>query len=84
MAHTPAASAAPTNAQQSEAQVFAHLRDRAAKFGHALTRVVEHRSTVYMATCWGMSRRFEKLEQLAVFVDLVTGAIDARVAESAH
>lgn len=64
---------------QSDAQVFAHLRDRAAKAGHTLTRSSEPGGTAYLATCWGMSRRFEKLEQLAIFVDLITGALDVRV-----
>lgn len=80
MAHHPAASVAPTKGLQSDAQVFAQLRDRAAKAGHTLTRVSEPGSTAYLATCWGMSRRFEELDQLAIFVDLVTGVIDVRVA----
>ncbi len=64
---------------QSDAQVFAQLRDRAAKAGHTLTRVSEPGGTAYLATCWGMSRRFERLDQLTIFVDLVTGALDAEV-----
>ncbi|MFZ3120061.1 MAG: hypothetical protein WA159_17305 [Variovorax sp.] len=65
---------------QSDAQVFAQLRDRAAKAGHTLTRSSEPGGTAYLATCWGMCRRFERLDQLTIFVDLVTGALDARVA----
>ena len=69
------------NQQQTEQkQFFCQLRARAAEAGHTLTDMSTGRGKpVYLASCWGQTRRFESIRQLELFVDLVTGAIDAKV-----
>jgi len=69
------------NEQQIEQkQFFSRLRLRAAQAGHTLTDLSPARGKpVYIASCWGQTRRFESIRQLELFVDLVTGAIDVRM-----
>lgn len=60
-------------------RAFEQLRTRAARAGHTLHKRFEDGRDCYLATCWGQSRRFERLDQLRIFVDLVCGVLDAKV-----
>lgn len=65
-------------------RAFEQLRTRAARAGHTLHRRFEDGQDCYLATCWGQCRRFQRLDQLQIFVDLVTGVIDAKVGAQAE
>lgn len=65
-------------------RAFEQLRTRAARAGHTIYKRFEDGQDCYLATCWGQCRRFERLDQLQIFVDLVTGAIDAKVGARAE
>jgi hypothetical protein len=60
-------------------RAFEQLRTRAARAGHTIHKRFEEGQEYYLATCWGQCRRFELLDQLQIFVELVTGEIDAKV-----
>jgi hypothetical protein len=69
--------------REQEVRRFVVLRDQLAHAGHSLCRTVDVDGVSYLASCFGVTRRFEQLPRLEVFVDLVTGVIDALVAEGA-
>lgn len=60
-------------------RAFEQLRTRAARAGHTIYKRFEDGQDCYLATCWGQCRKFQRLDQLKIFVDLVSGAIDAKV-----
>ena len=65
-------------------RTFEQMRTRAARAGHTIYRRFEDGQDCYLATCWGQCRRSQRLDQLKIFVDLVTGVIDVTIRKAEH